>query len=166
LHKITEFKEDVGTIHELPVQEKIVEKIVYVEKEVPDKSSEEIGTIHEVSIQEKTVDISIEDVRTNWNDIVNESKRRKMPLISFLSTATPTKIEDGILHIGFYAENRFHKESMEKPYYNDIFLEVLKEKFGGRVMVKYDLLNEKNKVVEDKSDFVERVVDFFDGELI
>ena len=166
LHKITDFKEEIGVIHELPVQEKIVEKIVYVEKEVAAKSSEEIGAIHELPVQEKTVDISIEDVRTNWNDIVNESKRRKMPLISFLSTATPTKIEDGILHIGFYAENRFHKESMEKPYYNDIFLGVLKDKFGGRVAVKYDLLNEKNKVVEGKSDFVERVVDFFDGELI
>ena len=89
-----------------------------------------------------------------------------MPLISFLSTATPTKIEDKILHIGFYAENRFHKESMEKPYYNDIFLGVLKDKFKGKVIVKYDLLNEKNKIVEDKTDFVERVVDFFDGELI
>ncbi|MCS5421432.1 MULTISPECIES: DNA polymerase III subunit gamma/tau [Psychrilyobacter] len=163
LHKIGAIHE--LPLHESPVQEKIVEKIVYVEKEVSAKS-EETGTIHELPVQEKTVDISIEDVRTNWNDLVNEAKRRKMPLISFLSTATPTKIEDGILHIGFYAENRFHKESMEKPYYNDIFLGVLKDKFGGRVVVKYDLLNEKNKVVEDKSDFVERVVDFFDGELI
>ena len=163
LHKITEFKEEKVVSHELPVQEKIVEKIVYVEKEVPASSEEAVET---PKIAEKTVDISIDDVKTNWNDIVNEAKRRKMPLISFLSTATPTKIEDGFLHIGFYAENRFHKESMEKPYYNDIFLSVLKDKFGGRVLVKYDLLNEKNKVVEDKSDFVERVVDFFDGELI
>ncbi|UUV18526.1 DNA polymerase III subunit gamma/tau [Fusobacteria bacterium ZRK30] len=163
LHKITEFKEEKVVTHELPVQEKIVEKIVYVEKEIPAGSEEAVET---PKIAEKTVDISIDDVKTNWNDIVNEAKRRKMPLISFLSTATPTKIEDGFLHIGFYAENRFHKESMEKPYYNDIFLGVLKDKFGGRVLVKYDLLNEKNKVVEDKSDFVERVVDFFDGELI
>ena len=43
---------------------------------------------------------------------------------------------------------------------------MLKDKFGGRVMVKYDLLNRSNKVVEDKSDFVGKVVDFFDGELI
>lgn len=163
LHKITEFKEEKVVTHELPVQEKIVEKIVYIEKEIPAGSEEAVET---PKIAEKTVDISIDDVKTNWNDIVNEAKRRKMPLISFLSTATPTKIEDGFLHIGFYAENRFHKESMEKPYYNDIFLGVLKDKFGGRVLVKYDLLNEKNKVVEDKSDFVERVVDFFDGELI
>ncbi|MGB6129952.1 MAG: DNA polymerase III subunit gamma/tau [Psychrilyobacter sp.] len=174
LHKITDFKEDVKAIQELPMQspvrekvvEKIVEKIVYVEKEVPAKSSEEIEEINELPVQEKTIDISIEDVKTNWNDIVNESKKRKMPLISFLSTAIPTNVEEGFLHIGFYAENRFHKESMEKPYYNDIFLGVLKDKFGGRVAVKYDLLNEKNKIVEDKSDFVERVVDFFDGELI
>ena len=164
LHKITDFKEEIGVIHELPVQEKIVEKIVYVEKEVAVSSSEEAAKTPKIA--EKTVDISIEDVRTNWNDIVNEAKRRKMPLISFLSTATPTRVEDGILHIGFYAENRFHKESMEKPYYNDVFLGVLKDKFGGRVVVKYDLLNEKNKAVEEKSDFVERVVDFFDGELI
>ena len=164
LHKITNFKENIEVIHELPVKEKIVEKIVYVEKEVSAKTSEEIEETPKII--EKTIDISIENVRTNWNDIVNEAKKRKMPLISFLSTATPTKVEDRILHIGFYSENRFHKESMEKPYYNDIFLGVLKDKFGGRVVVTYDLLNEKNKVVEDKSDFVERVVDFFDGELI
>jgi len=160
LHKITDFKEDIKTIHELPIQE----KIVYVEKEVVSSFTEEEEETPK--LVEKIVDISIEDVRANWNDIVNEAKKRKMPLISFLSTATPTKIEDKVLHIGFYAENRFHKESMEKPYYNDIFLEVLKDKFKGRVIVKYDLLNERNKVVEDKTDFVERVVDFFDGELI
>lgn len=164
LHKITDFKEEKVVTHESPVvQEKIVEKIVYVEKETS-AGSEKAAAAPKTA--EKTVDISIDDVKTNWNDIVNEAKRRKMPLISFLSTATPTKIEDGVLHIGFYAENRFHKESMEKPYYNDIFLGVLRDKFGGRVIVSYDLLNEKNKVVEDKSDFVERVVDFFDGELI
>lgn len=164
LHKITEFKENLEETHKLPVQEKIVEKIVYIEKETPSILSEEAPET--LKTLEKTIDVSIEDVRTNWNDIVNESKKRKMPLISFLSTAKPTKVEDGVLHIGFYSENRFHKESMEKPYYNDIFLEVLKDKFGGRVFTKYELLNEKNKVVEEKSDFVERVVDFFDGELI
>jgi DNA polymerase-3 subunit gamma/tau len=117
-------------------------------------------------IKQKMANISIEDIKSNWTDIVNEAKRRKMPLISFLSTATPTKVEDGILHIGFYSENRFHKESMEKPYYNEVFLDVLKDKFGGRVVVKYDLLNKNSKVVEEKSDFVGKVMDFFDGELI
>lgn len=164
LHKITEFEEDIKVTYEQPIKEKIVEKIIYVEKESSEEISEKPKEVSK--IEEKTVDITIEDVRANWNDIVNEAKKRKMPLISFLSTATPTKIEEKILHIGFYAENRFHKESMEKPYYNDIFLGVLKDKFKGKVIVKYDLLNEKNKIVEDKTDFVERVVDFFDGELI
>ncbi len=164
LHKITEFEEDIKVTYEQPIKEKIVEKIIYVEKESSEEISEKLKEVSKV--KEKIVDITIEDVRANWNDIVNEAKKRKMPLISFLSTATPTKIEDKILHIGFYAENRFHKESMEKPYYNDIFLGVLKDKFKGKVIVKYDLLNEKNKIVEDKTDFVERVVDFFDGELI
>ena len=164
LHKIIEFKEQEGVIHELPVHEKIVEKIIYIEKENTDEVSTDKIETHE--IVEKIIDVSIEDIKNNWSEIVNESKRRKMPLISFLSTATPIKVEDGIVHIGFYAENRFHKESMEKPYYNDVFLGVLKDKFGGKVVVKYDLLNEKNKVIEEKSDFVERVVDFFDGELI
>lgn len=164
LHKITESEEDIKVTYEQPTKEKIVEKIIYVEKESSEEISEKPKEVSKV--KEKIVDINIEDVRSNWNDIVNEAKKRKMPLISFLSTATPTKIEDKILHIGFYAENRFHKESMEKPYYNDIFLGVLKDKFKGKVIVKYDLLNEKNKIVEDKTDFVERVVDFFDGELI
>jgi len=164
LHKITESEEAINVTYEQPTKEKIVEKIIYVEKESSEERSEKPKEVSKV--KEKLVDINIEDVRSNWNDIVNEAKKRKMPLISFLSTATPTKIEDKILHIGFYAENRFHKESMEKPYYNDIFLGVLKDKFKGKVIVKYDLLNEKNKIVEDKTDFVERVVDFFDGELI
>ncbi len=127
---------------------------------------QELPEVEEVVVKQKMANVSIDDIKSNWADIVNEAKRRKMPLISFLSTATPTKVEDGVLHIGFYSENRFHKESMEKPYYNEVFLEVLKDKFGGRVIVKYDLLNKNSKVVEEKSDFVGKVMDFFDGELI
>jgi len=128
----------------------------------PDK----VGTKTQNKSQEKVANITIEDIKSNWTYIINESKRRKMPLISFLSTATPLKIENGILHIGFYSENKFHKESMEKPYYNDVFLGVLKDKFGGKVMVKYDLLSKSKKVIGEKSNFVEKVVDFFDGEII
>ena len=137
-----------------------------LERKQTSDNSDKVGTKTQNKSQEKVANISIEDIKSNWTDIINESKRRKMPLISFLSTATPLKIENGILHIGFYSENKFHKESMEKPYYNDVFLGVLKDKFGGKVIVKYDLLSKSKKVIGEKSNFVEKVVDFFDGEII
>ncbi len=142
-------------------KEKVVEKIVYV-----DKANNKNEKAKEIVSEEKIAKISIDLIKSNWEEIVNESKRRKVPLISFLSSAKPIKVSNGVLYIGFYDENRFHKESMEKPYYNEVFLGVLKEKFGGRVPVKYELLSQTNKIIEEQSDFVEKVVDFFDGELI
>jgi DNA polymerase-3 subunit gamma/tau len=135
-----------------------------------ENSSNNVDTKNEIDeprkIEKNYIDVSLEDVKAKWNEIVNESKRRKMPLISFLSTAIPIKVENKVLHIGFYPENKFHKESMEKPHHNEVFLGVLKDKLGGDIKVQYDILTKTNKVIEEKSDFVEKVMDFFDGELI
>jgi len=165
LHKITALSDENPNIAPTKekVVEKIVEKVVYVEKEVNNNTEKKSTPAPK---KEKIVKVTLDEVMEKWSEIVKESKRRKMPLISFLSTAKPIKVQDGVLHIGFYAENRFHKESMEKKHYNDVFVGVLKDKFNGKVLVSYDLLNNHNKVVEEESDFVEKVVDFFEGEII
>ena len=166
LHKITVLEnQNNNSITKEKIVEKVVEKIVYIEKE-SESSSDNSKTPTPPIKKEKTIEITLDDAINRWSEIVKESKRRKMPLISFLSTAKPIKVIDSVLHIGFYAENRFHKESMEKNHYNEVFLGVLKDMFGGVVLVSYDLLNDHNKVIEEESDFVGKVVDFFEGELI
>jgi DNA polymerase-3 subunit gamma/tau len=158
----------------LEVVEQLKEENKKLKEELTSKeienSSNNVDTKNEIDeprkIEKNYIDVSLEEVKAKWNEIVNESKRRKMPLISFLSTAIPIKVENKVLHIGFYPENKFHKESMEKPHHNEVFLGVLKDKLGGDIKVQYDILTKTNKVIEEKSDFVEKVMDFFDGELI
>ncbi len=138
------------------------EKINYI-SEVKDSPSEEF-------VQKTTSDdeirTSIDDVKRCWDEAVKRAKNEKITIAALLTGAFPTKVMDGTLYVGFYPENRFSKDKMEENQYSSIFLNSMRELTHPGLKIIYEIVGEKNKKIESGKSFSDKIVEFFDGELL
>jgi len=136
-----------------------VEKIRYVEKEVL-VTKEETET-------EENISISINEIKNKWKDVRDKVSRKKLALKAFLYEAKVDKLTGNRLQLLFPKDFSYHKEMMEKREANDILEATLKEYFGAEIKVVYGLEGREEIKRESNEDFlVEKVKDFFDGEII
>ncbi len=116
-----------------------------------------------------TVDISIEEVKENWEGILNHLKSNNMMrLQALLKDALPMKIENNKLLIGF--EHEFHKDSVAKQ--KDVISKVLKKFLGVDLQVKCifsrssqeDERDDKEEILHHP--LVEEAVKLFNGKVV
>lgn len=131
------------------VKEVVVEKQV-VYKEVPKSLKENEMEQSNVYSSEIQREITIDEIKEKWSEIVRAAKNEKMTFSAFLMDAVPYRIEDNILYIKFNS-NLFAKEQMETEYYNSIFQDVVERITGSKIRTKY-IFKENNKSEKSKSD--------------
>lgn len=131
------------------VKEVVVEKQV-VYKEVPKSLKENEMEQSNASSSETQREITIDEIKEKWFEIVRAAKNEKMTFSAFLMDAVPYRIEDNILYIKFNS-NLFAKEQMETEYYNSIFQDVVERITGSKIRTKY-IFKENNKSEKSKSD--------------
>ena len=131
------------------VKEVVVEKQV-VYKEVPKSLKENEMEQSNVYSSEIQREITIDEIKEKWSEIVRAAKNEKMTFSAFLMDAAPYRIEDNILYIKFNS-NLFAKEQMETEYYNSIFQDVVERITGSKIRTKY-IFKENNKSEKSKSD--------------
>ena len=131
------------------VKEVVVEKQV-VYKEVPKSLKENEMEQSNVYSSETQREITIDEIKEKWSEIVRVAKNEKMTFSAFLMDAAPYRIEDNILYIKFNS-NLFAKEQMETEYYNSIFQDVVERITGSKIRTKY-IFKENNKSEKSKSD--------------
>ena len=131
------------------VKEVVVEKQV-VYKEVPKSLKENEMEQSNASSSETQKEITIDEIKEKWSEIVRAAKNEKMTFSAFLMDAVPYRIEDNILYIKFNS-NLFAKEQMETEYYNSIFQDVVERITGLKIRTKY-IFKENNKSEKSKSD--------------
>jgi hypothetical protein len=83
---------------------------------------------------EKKTDIDLQTIENKWNDLVEEVKKRKIALGSFLSGGWPTKLEQNTLEITFDKNNGFHIDSIQKN--RDYIRNVMRSFFGAPLGIK------------------------------
>ena len=135
------------------------EKIVYKEVQVP---SETVKVIKSEN-KEEIINISIDDIKKKWAEIVRGARNEKMTFSAFLMDATPYKMEENNLFIKFNS-NLFAKEQMETEYYNNIFEEVVERIMGAKVKVKYLYKENKDEKIKSESDFTSQLMNYFSEE--
>ena len=113
--------------------------------------------------------LSIDQVRTTWNELVNAVRAIKPSLASFLNGAALDSLEGHVLKLSFGADDRFamnqvinNRESVE---------EIAEAKYGQRLrleaVVKKDDQPAPQAASQPESDSTLRsVLDTFDGELV
>ena len=131
------------------VKEVVVEKQV-VYKEVPKSLKENEMEQSNASSSETQKEITIDEIKEKWSEIVRTAKNEKMTFSAFLMDAAPYRIGDNILYIKFNS-NLFAKEQMETEYYNSIFQDVVERITGSKIRTKY-IFKENNRSEKSKSD--------------
>ena len=144
------------------VKEVVVEKQV-VYKEAPKKIETSETVSREVLEEVPTVNISLEDIKNKWTEIVRAAKNEKMTFSAFLMDALPYKVEENILYIRFNS-NLFAKEQMETEYYNTIFQDVVERITGVKLRIKYIFKENKNEKGKNESDFTSQLMTYFSEE--
>jgi hypothetical protein len=106
------------------------------ENEAP-VSAEASGTVTPGAVQtdaamgeEPRLELSLDKIVRAWSVILNQVKKRKIPLYSLLQEARPIELNGRVLVLGFPAGADFHKAQVEKPNYIEVITEVLADMTG------------------------------------
>lgn len=155
LHKLSGGSDRIRTVYREP---KAVETMEI--RETPQEK-----TVVNINPEEE-IRVSLEDVKRCWNEAVKRAKNEKITIAALLAGAFPTKVSEGVLHIGFYPENRFSRDKMEENQYSSIFLNSIREVTHPKLKIIYEIVGGKNKKIENEKSFSDKIVEFFDGEVI
>lgn len=147
------------------------------ENQEEEKSEESESNRGQVMPQQKS-NVELEKIKQQWPQIVEEIKKKKIALGSFLMEGKPEKLTDeNLLFIGFSAENGFHMSSVNRNRKNieEIFQEVL----GIPVRIKCVKITTETENKNGETNggsyidrlgqripLIKTIVDEFDGELI
>jgi DNA polymerase-3 subunit gamma/tau len=115
-------------------------------------------TVQEDKIKKTyTVDISITDIQNDWDKIVEEIKKQKIALASFLIDGFPYKMKDNLLEIAFDPKTQFHMEHIQK---NAGTIEnLLETKFHAPIRIKCTSLDFESAGIEKKVRSPEEVIE-------
>jgi DNA polymerase-3 subunit gamma/tau len=138
------------------------EKVKYI-PEVRESQPKETVKKSEASTE---IRVSIDDVKRSWNEAVKRAKNEKITIAALLAGAFPTKVLNDTLYVGFYPENRFSRDKMEEVQYSGIFLNSMRELTHPDLKIVYEIVGEKNKKTETGKSFSDKIIEFFDGELL
>jgi DNA polymerase-3 subunit gamma/tau len=121
--------------------------------------------------------ISIEIIKTQWPHIIEEIKKRKIALGSFLNEGWPENIDGNELVIAFGMENGFHISSINRN--RKSIEEIIREVVGVPLQIKCmqaEAPSANNSNGSNGSSYVEKlgqkipliktIIDEFDGELV
>lgn len=120
----------------------------------------------EKELSESEIRVTIDDVKRSWDEAVKRAKNEKITIAALLAGAFPAKVSEGTLYVGFYPENRFSRDKMEENQYRDIFLSSMRELTHPKLKIVYEIVGEKNKKTEAGKSFSDKIIEFFDGELM
>ncbi len=117
------------------------------------KNLENEGNQNEVTKEKKEI-ITIEMVKEQWSHIIEEIKKRKIALGSFLNEGWPESIEGNELSVAFGMENGFHISSINRNRKN--IEEIIREVVGFSLRIKC-IQSEKNNSGLNGNSYVEKL---------
>lgn len=142
-----------------------------------EKITEAIGRSNKAASDEKQAEITIDMIKEQWSHIIEEIKKRKIALGSFLNEGWPERIEDNMLIVAFGMENGFHISSIERN--RKSIEEIIREVLGTQLKIKcVQSQSESEKVSQglnsnsyieklgQKIPLIKTIIDEFDGELV
>ena len=153
-----------------------------MQSETSDKESGKKGVVLPVKNHspnnEKKNNITLEQVKAEWEEIINRIKHRKITVGSFLQEGVLIGVENNVVEIAFGLTNGFHIDAIMRA--KDIVMDVLHEVLGAHVQfrcVKKDIPQKKVvsskeekttalKELEKKEPVVKKIIDDFDAETI
>ncbi len=164
--------EGLGNCVENPSDQKKPAKLKYGEPKSAD------GKVADSGAGEKKIQLTYEEVRSQWEEIIERMKHKKITVGSFLQEGVLLGVEKDTIQIGFGLSNGFHIDAVMRS--KDVVLDVLREVFHTDVKfccIKKDLpqksvvSSQENKEkllkeLEEEKPVIKKIVDDFDAEIV
>lgn len=123
------------------------------------------------------VDISLEKIIDAWSEIIEQVKKVKIALGSFLNEGVPSKLENNTLFISFRKENGFHMKIIAQQIQSieDVLYRVLAVNLRIKCIrddtIKIEKIPQNGKDnslegVSKREPLLKTIIDVFDGEMI
>ncbi len=145
-------------------------ELIESQKEVPVEFPKQV---EEATTEPVDLEVSLENIRDRWPQIVETVKQKKMSLGSLLSHAVPAELSGNILQLSFKKEENFSAKKVEKNA--NIVEKAVEEMFTTPLKIKCAIVNSEEKAgsaktpleeLYQKEPLLRSVVEIFDGELI
>ena len=123
------------------------------------------SSIEEIKKDKVNINLTISDVKNNWNSILAEANNKRLSYRAFLMGANPVKIENNTLFINYDRKFKFAKEQMETPEYSQEFTKIVREFFNeDNLEIKYEVVGQKKDEENNNSEFFKKIENYFKGE--
>lgn len=147
--------ENTKANYSIPQEKKVVIKENHIRntsKNVVKQSQEQINA-EEVRPEQDVVvpkaNLNFGEIKSKWDIILNEIRRRKISAHAVLMEGKPAKIEENRLIIAFKEGFWFHKDATSKKSNSEFIENVIFEATGQKVKLKCVMEDEVRGVVED-----------------
>ena len=131
---------------------------VSIEKDVETNKDK----IRNQTISNSRLDFSIFEKK--WNDIKAEMKNKEAVINALMMDTYPERLENNTLIIRFPIGNKFHRENIMQPDKKHKVENIINRLCNTDIRIKGELEGDDRKSSENE--FVNKVLDFFDGEIL
>jgi DNA polymerase-3 subunit gamma/tau len=145
-----------------------------------EKEHESAPPAQEDSYSTKTEQLSVDEIRRGWNQVLGKVKKTKLSLWSLLKEGEVLNLADDTLTIEFHNGRTFHKKQSERRENSDLIQKALGDVFSHPLRLKFELNEDKNPSSEVpgnampsaslreavKDPLVKSILDNFEGEII
>ncbi|MDD5116733.1 MAG: DNA polymerase III subunit gamma/tau [Candidatus Omnitrophica bacterium] len=119
------------------------------------------------SSQDNAAAVSLEQVKSAWNNIVNNLASIKMSVSTYLSEGEPTNIQGDLLTVSFPRNYSLHKESLEKKENKAMIEKAASELCNAQLRINFILVDQARHDQEvHNNPFIKTALDMFGGRVV
>jgi len=117
--------------------------------------------------EQESESVSLEQVKSVWNNIINNLAGIKMSVSTYLSEGEPTKVQGDLLTIAFPKNYSLHKESLEKKENKAMIEKIASELCGVQLRMNFVLVAQvKHDHDVHNNPFIKSALDMFGGRVV
>jgi len=161
-------------------KEEQAEQVKIIEEIKSDNIIEEKGEVKNRDNKISDINISLEDIRSEWREILEEVKPHNHSLTAFLKTCQPIDVKGNEVLVS--CQYSFHKDKLQRVENREIVEKVIEEILGEKIFLKFITQDEAEKMGyriseinfvkkkrsndEEENSLVNSALDMFGGEVV